>query len=419
MQSFVPLLILVAVAVLIGARRIGPYRIPAWLAATGGAFVAVLSGAIGPGEAVGAIDWEVLVTLAALFVVGAGLSGSRLADLLLDRLDDLPLSPAVLAALVGGIAVLSALVTNDAVAVIGTPFLIRFASRRGLSPLPFLLLLMAAVTTGAVPSPLGSPQNLLIASSPAIEAPFATFLLYLGPPTLAALAVIFVLLRRCYPDALTPVSVQGRSFVPEPRTGDDPSPGDLPVLLSLLVLVSLVATELVSSLVASPLRLPPYAIALSAAAPLILLGPDRRRLLAGIDWRTLLLFAGLFVMTAAVRNSDLVEAALGPAIGAPGFLIAVSILGSQVVSNVPFVALALPFVEPYGTAVLMALAAGSTIAGHLTPIGAASNLIVIESAERRGIGVPARAFVRFGLPLVLLQALLYWAWLVLLGGRVG
>lgn len=63
----------------------------------------------------------------------------------------------------------------------------------------------------------------------------------------------------------------------------------------------------------------------------------------------------------------------------------------------------------------MALAAGSTIAGHLTIPGAASNLIVVESAERMGATVPVRAFVRFGLPLVLVQGLCYWIWLVVVG----
>ncbi len=167
--------------------------------ALAGALVVVAVGGVSPADAVATIDWGVLATLAALFVVGTGLGRSRLADEALARLDRLPLSTPVLAALLGGIAVLAALVTNDAVAVIGAPFLVRLAERRGLPPEPLLLLLMAGVTTGAVASPLGSPQNLLIAASPVLEAPFTAFLFYLGPPTLIGLGAVLVLLRLAYP----------------------------------------------------------------------------------------------------------------------------------------------------------------------------------------------------------------------------
>ena len=404
-----PLAVLVVAAALLAVRRIRGRTFPAWAVALAGALVVVATGGIPPDEAVAAVDWNVLATLGALFVVGAGLARSRLADELLARLDQLPLSTPVLGALLLGIAVLAALVTNDAVAVVGTPFLVRLAERRGLPPEPLLLLLMAGVTTGAVPSPLGSPQNLLIAASLGPGSAFTTFLFHLGPPTLAGLGAVLILLRLAYP---------GLFGAPAPDEPAAPSPGDepgrdLPVLLSLLVLGTLVLAGIASGLAGGLSLLPPLAVALAAAAPLLLLGPDRRGLLAGIDWRTLLLFVGLFVMTGAVRGSGVVEASFGPAAGSTAALMAAAVIGSQVVSNVPLVAIALPFVEPHGTSALMALAAGSTIAGHVTLLGAASNLIVVESAGRLGAVVRTRAFTAIGLVLVVVQGLLYWAWLAL------
>ncbi len=410
MDSLFPLALLIGVAALIGVRRIGRFALPAWSVALVGGFVALAAGVVSPDEAFRAIHWDVLLTLAGLFVIGAGLGESRLADAALDRLDRMPLSTATFAGLLGGVALLSALVTNDAVAVIGTPFLLRFAERRGISPVPMLLLLMAGVTTGAVPSPLGSPQNLLIAGADGLTNPFLSFLFRLGPPTLVSLLAVLVLLRVSYPDL-----VRARPFPPAaPARADGPSRSLRPVLLSVLVLASLIAIEVGAGLVQRPLDLPPVAITLAAACPL-LLGPGRLRLVRAVDWRTLLLFVGLFVLTDGVRSSGLVEGSLGAAAGTPAALIAVAILGSQVVSNVPLVAIALPFVEPHGAGALLALAAGSTIAGHLTPLGAASNLIVLEAARRCGVTVSLREFLAFGLPLVLVQGLCYWAWLVALG----
>jgi len=55
----------------------------------------------------------------------------------------------------------------------------------------------------------------------------------------------------------------------------------------------------------------------------------------------------------------------------------------------------------------MALAAGSTIAGNLTILGAASNVIIIENAERRGYTLTFWEFLRVGLPLTAVNVIVY------------
>lgn len=411
METIFPLALLLVVAVLVGMRRLGRVDLPPWGVALSGALLAVATGIVSPVQAFFAVHWDVLATLACLFVIGAGIGRSRLADDLLERLDRAPLSTTTLGLLLAGIALLSALVTNDAVAVIGTPFLLRFSERRGLPPVPLLLLLMAGVTTGAVPSPLGSPQNLLVASSPNLGEPFVTFLVQLGPPTVVSLLFVLLLYRASLPHLARLPHMEPPVLHLDEDGGRTPS---YLALTSILILACLVGLEVTSGMIGRPLALPFAGIALAGAIPL-LLGPDRTRSIRAIDWRTLVLFIGLFVLTDGVRSSGLVEASLTAASGTPAALIVFAVLGSQVVSNVPLVAIALPFVEPHGIQTLMSLAAGSTIAGHLTPLGAASNLIVLETAARRGVGVPLRLFVGFGLPLVVVQGLCYWAWLAVLG----
>lgn len=62
----------------------------------------------------------------------------------------------------------------------------------------------------------------------------------------------------------------------------------------------------------------------------------------------------------------------------------------------------------------MALAAGSTIAGNLTILGAASNVIVIQHAEREGESLTFFAFLKIGLPLTILNSLVYTSFLLLI-----
>jgi Na+/H+ antiporter NhaD/arsenite permease-like protein len=62
---------------------------------------------------------------------------------------------------------------------------------------------------------------------------------------------------------------------------------------------------------------------------------------------------------------------------------------------------------------LLALAAGSTLAGNLFILGAASNVIIIQNAERKG--GHSLSFVEFayvGIPLTLVSVLVYWLFLV-------
>jgi len=67
------------------------------------------------------------------------------------------------------------------------------------------------------------------------------------------------------------------------------------------------------------------------------------------------------------------------------------------------------------TSGLMALAAGSTIAGNLSILGAASNVIIIQNAERKaGETLTFVEFVRIGVPLTIINVIVYWLFLLIL-----
>ncbi len=63
---------------------------------------------------------------------------------------------------------------------------------------------------------------------------------------------------------------------------------------------------------------------------------------------------------------------------------------------------------------LMALSAGSTVAGNLLVLGAASNIIIIQSAERRaGKTLSFFEFAKAGAPLTAINLFVYWLFLKL------
>ncbi len=101
-------------------------------------------------------------------------------------------------------------------------------------------------------------------------------------------------------------------------------------------------------------------------------------------------------------------------LSAPGVVMALSVSASQLLSNVPLTALYLPLLAGLDASAeaYMALAAGSTIAGLLTILGAASNVIIIQNAEKReGVTLTFAEFARFGIPCTAACVGVYWLFL--------
>ena len=99
---------------------------------------------------------------------------------------------AALAVVIVATTIGSAVLTNDASAVIGTPIILMVARALRLPAGPLLITLCATVTVGSMFSPVGNPQNILIATRGHFGNPVVTFLLWLTVPT--ALSLVFVYL---------------------------------------------------------------------------------------------------------------------------------------------------------------------------------------------------------------------------------
>jgi Na+/H+ antiporter NhaD/arsenite permease-like protein len=137
-------------------------------------------------------------------------------------------------------------------------------------------------------------------------------------------------------------------------------------------------------------------------------------MLQNIDWYTLVFFAAMFVLMASVWQSGFFQMFFGAgSVTSVPAILAASVILSQFISNVPFVALFLPMILQAGGTVgqLMALAAGSTLAGNLTILGAASNVIIIQNAEKQGETLTFFEFAKLGVPLTLIQVGIFWVFL--------
>ncbi len=378
--------------VLISLRNIRRFPIERPAVAMLGGALMLLLGVLTPAQAILAINVDVILLLVGMMVVVAGLEVSGFFDLLSSRIALRAKSQtSFLVGLMVATAALSALVLNDAIALLVTPIVVRSSRSLKVNPVPYLVAVAIAANVGSVATEVGNPQNAYIAIRSGI--PFLTFTAYLLPVAIACLLV-----------SILGVWLAFRKDLARPLTRD----ASLPVvqvqkrglIFTLGVTVAISAAFLASP---SPEWLPLVALVggsivlfflpfFSAATP--------RAMIAKVDWSIILFFIGLFIVLEGVRVSGL-SAARGLV-----WLVGLSSLLSNLISNVPAVLLLAEVVPQGSTQLWLALAASSTLAGNATILGAACNVIVVQVAARDGVSVSMKDFVKAGLPVTVVTLFL-------------
>ena len=138
-----------------------------------------------------------------------------------------------------------------------------------------------------------------------------------------------------------------------------------------------------------------------------------------IDFKTLLLLAGLFMVIEGMTEAGVIDAIANLFVKAGGgsvalmyvMIVGVSVLLSAFIDNIPYVATMLPVVtgisallgiEPY--LFDFGLLIGATLGGNITPIGASANIAGIGILQKEGYKVSTKDFIRIGIPFTLVAA---------------
>ena len=405
----IPIIVLACVFLLIMVRRIGSFRFQIWQIMGLGAVAVLATLQITPLAALKAINLDVIFFLFGMFIVGEALVSSGYLSYLSYKLFRRAKSlDSLVLFILFGMGLTAAFLMNDTLAIIGTPVVILLARKAKTSPKILLLALAFGVTIGTVTSPIGNPQNLLIAINGNVANPFITFFHYLLLPTLINLFLAYLLLRLFYRNQFNQ-----KTFADNPEPVKDPQLARLSQI-SLILLALLILAKIITVFAGMKIDFRLTYIALTAALPVIIFSPRRVSIIRKIDWSTLVFFGAMFILMASVWNSGVFQKVInstGMSLTETPVIMGVSVVLSQFISNVPLVALYLPMLTSLGvtTAGLMALAAGSTIAGNLSILGAASNVIIIQNAEQKsGETLTFWEFFRVGLPLTVINVAVYW-----------
>ena len=399
--------ILVLVFLGIALRQVFSIPLKIWHFMCVGACLVLLTGQITILSAMKAVDWNVILFLWGMFVLGQGLEESGLLSQFVARfLQKGYTHKRLVVVIVFGLGICSSLLMNDTLAIIGTPILLKVARQQRIKSSPLLLGLAFSITIGSVLSPIGNPQNLFIAMDVPISNSFVVFLKYLGIPTLINLTLLyFFILYLIRKERGVEITVK------------EESPYHPCLMRFCSIAMGMVFMMIFYNIIASfsPMPFIPFIwIALIPAFFLLVFGSQRKKLLIQLDWHTLLFFIAMFILMRAVWETSSLKEHLTYASTSILGIMTISTTVSQCISNVPLVALYLPLLKNTAQGVIpyMALVAGSTIAGNFLIFGAASNLIIIQNAEKKGEkGISFWGFAKYGIPLSFLNLGIYWFFL--------
>ena len=386
----------------------------------------ILSGMLPLGKIIESIDFNVLLMISgtmgivSLFIESK--MPARLADLIIARVPNVCWAIIALSLFAG---VISALVDNVATVLMVAPVALAVAERLGISPVPMIISIAVSSNLQGAATLVGDTTSILLGGYAGMN--FLDFFVYEGRPSiffavelgaLLSSVILYVLFRK--EDAKLPEA--------EKTVVTDYVPTVLLVaMVGLLVCASFIpnAPSISNGVICVSLMLIGCVHScIKKKSAEGLLKPLRE-----IDFGTVLLLLGLFLVIGGITEQGVIDALAGifARIGSGNvFVIYTLILWASVVfsafiDNIPYVATMLPVVQGIAaamgidpTVLYFGLLSGATLGGNMTPIGASANITGIGILRKRGYEVKNSDFFRIGIPFTLaavIPAYIY-IWLV-------
>jgi Na+/H+ antiporter NhaD/arsenite permease-like protein len=286
--------------------------------------------------------------------------------------------------------------------------------------------LATSANIGSVMTLVGNPQNMIVGSMSGMA--FRRFFFVLAPVGLFCLLLNRLLLPLFYPlrPAPTRNDRQQAEWLETPFDDADELPADFRYTIVPAVKRPLLFKCLACFCLAVAGFFAGFNVAWTALAAATLLlciaGWEPRQAFRHVDWPLLLFFSGLFIVVGGLRQAGVVErlfAALAPSLGSgptqQGWILAaLSVVGSNLVSNVPYVLVAGEWVrgmaQPDAGWLLLGMA--STFAGNLTLIGSVANVLVVEGG-RDVAEIGFGQYLRYGVVVTALTTAVGTAWVLL------
>ena len=259
------------------------------------------------------------------------------------------------------------------------------------NPVPMILSEIFCANLGGAATMCGDPPNIIIGTS--LGYSFGDFISNTGLIVICALVLTVIYFFLVFHKQLRSDGTVDTSAFPDPKTAiRDKKSFTISCIIFALAVVLLVTHAQTGLTVAT--------IGLGIAIlTLVTSGKEAVELMKKVDYKTLLFFAGLFVVVGGLEQTGVLEVIAGLIAKVSGgnikLMIAIIIWGSAIASafvdNIPFAATMIPVIKSLAVAqgvdlstLAWALSMGTDIGGSATPIGASANVVGTAVAAKHG-----------------------------------
>lgn len=385
----------------------------------------ILSGMLPFGDVLGVLDFNVLLMIAgtmglvSLFIESK--MPSLLADLIMEKVPNIQAAAVALALFAG---IISAFVDNVATVLMIAPVAMAICQKLKINPIPLIIGIAVSSNLQGAATLVGDTTAIMLGS--ALDMSFMDFFWYQGKPS-----IFFAVELGAVLSALILAFLFRKEKAPISRLGDRTVVTDyVPSILLVGTIVLLICV----SFAPDSWNLPAEINGLICCGILIiglLYNLAKKKNVSAlitplkeIDFETLGLLVGLFLMIGGIEHEGVISALAGLLAQLGGdnifllytVIVWASVLISAFIDNIPYVATMIPVIgslaaqlsgqmglDPtlVATPLYFGLLSGATLGGNCTPIGASANIAGIGILRKAGFTVKNKDFFRIGIPFTL------------------
>ena len=387
-----------------------------WIALVSGV-VFIVTGMLPLGNVIGELDFNVLLMIAGTMGLVSLFIESKmpalLADLIMEKVPNVQMAAVCLALFAG---VISAFVDNVATVLMVAPVAMEICKKLKTNPVPFIIGIAVSSNLQGAATLVGDTTAIMLGSELGMS--FMDFFWYNGKP-----GMFFAVELGAVISALILAFLFRREKAPIPKASERTQVTDY---VPSVLLVGIIGLLICASFAPDSWNLPDEINGLLCCAVLVigliynLIKKKKASALIEplkeIDFETLGLLVGLFLMIGGMKHTGVI-AALGQLLADLGggnvflmytIIVWASVLISAFIDNIPYVATMLPVIAVLAqqmgvdpTALYFGLLSGATLGGNCTPIGASANITGIGILRKEGYEVKNSDFFRIGIPFTL------------------
>jgi len=377
----------------------------------------IVTGMLPLGDIIPSLDFNVLLMiggtmgLVQLFIDSR--MPERMADMIMDKVPNVQWAAVCLSLFAG---VISAFVDNVATVLMVAPVAIEICKKLKTNPVPFIISIAVSSNLQGAATLVGDTTAIMLGS--ALDMTFMDFFWYLGKPSIFFAVELGALLSACIV-----------YFIFRKEKGAIPKTGQMTEVTDYVptwLLFGAIGLLICASFAPDSWNLPAEINGIICCSLLVIgliynylrnhnlesiTGP-----LKAIDFETLGLLVGLFLMIGGISNMGVIDAMALLLVRLGGgsefvmytIIVWASVAISAFIDNIPYVATMIPVLAGLAaemgcdpTPLYFGLLSGATLGGNITPIGASANITAIGILRKEGHEVANSDFFKIGIPFTL------------------